>query len=59
MSIIISSASSPAPSAPATMVSSVTEMATAAADLATVGMVMAAEKGGDNRIQGCYIYNKV
>ena len=44
MSIIISSASSPASSATATMVPSVTEMATAAADLATVGMAMAAER---------------
>lgn len=44
MSIIISSASSPASSATATMVPSVTETATAAADLATVGMAIAAER---------------
>lgn len=44
MSIIISSASSPAFSATATMVSSVTETATTAADLATVGMAIAAER---------------
>ena len=45
MSIIISSASSPPSSAPATMVPSTTETATVAADLAAVGMAMAAEKG--------------
>lgn len=44
MSIIISSASSPPSSVPATMVPSVIETATAAADLAAVGMVMAAER---------------
>ena len=44
MSIIISPALSPPSSAPATMVPSVTEMATAAADLATGGMAMAAER---------------
>lgn len=44
MSIIISSASSPASSATATMVPSVTETATTAADLATVGMAIAAER---------------
>lgn len=44
MSIIISSVSSPASSAPATMVLSTTETATAAADLVTVVMAMAAER---------------
>lgn len=44
MSIIISPALSPPSSAPATMVPSTTETATAAADLATVGMAMAAER---------------
>ena len=44
MSIIISPALSPPSSATATMVPSVTETATAAADLAAVGMVMAAER---------------
>lgn len=44
MSIIISPATSLPSSAPATMVPSTTETATAAADLATVGMAMAAER---------------
>ena len=44
MSIIISPALSPPSSAPATMVPSVTETATAAADLATVVMAIAAER---------------
>lgn len=44
MSIIISPALFPPSSAPATMVSSTTETATAAADLATVVMAMAAER---------------
>lgn len=44
MSIIISPALSSPSSAPATIVPSVTEMATAAADLATVVMAMAAER---------------
>lgn len=44
MSIIISPALFPPSSAPATMVPSTTETATAAADLATVGMAMAAER---------------
>ena len=44
MSIIISPAFSPPSSAPATMVPSTTETATAAADLATIGMAMAAER---------------
>ena len=44
MSIIISSASSPASSATATMVPSVTEMATAAADLAAIAMAIAGER---------------
>ena len=44
MSIIISPALSPPSSAPATMVPSTTETATAAADLATFGMAMAAER---------------
>lgn len=44
MSIIISPATSLPSSAPATMVPFTTETATAAADLATVGMAMAAER---------------
>lgn len=44
MSIIISPATSLPSSAPATMVPSTTETATAAADLDTVGMAMAAER---------------
>ena len=44
MSIIISPALSPPSSAPATMVPSVTETATAAADLAAVGMAMVEER---------------
>lgn len=44
MSIIISPAPSLPSSAPATMVPSTTETATAAADLATVGMAMAEER---------------
>lgn len=44
MSIIISPALSPPSSAPATMVPSTTETATAAADLATGVMAMAAER---------------
>lgn len=44
MSIIIFPATSLPSSAPATMVPSTTETATAAADLATVGMAMAAER---------------
>ena len=44
MSIIISPALSPPSSAPDTMVPSVTETATAAADLATVVMAMAGER---------------
>lgn len=44
MSIIISPALSLPSSAPATMAPSTTEMATAAADLATVGMAMAGER---------------
>ena len=44
MSIIISPALSPPSSAPATMVPSTIETATAAADLATGGMAMAAER---------------
>ena len=44
MSIIISPALSPPSSAPATMVPSTTETATAASDLATVVMAMAAER---------------
>lgn len=58
MSIIISSASSLASSAPATMVPSVTEMATAAADLATVVMAMAAERVATTVFRDA-IYNKV
>ena len=44
MSIIIPPATSLPSSAPATMVPSTTETATAAADLATVGMAMAVER---------------
>lgn len=44
MSIIISPATSLTSSAPATMVPSTTETPTAAADLATFGMAMAAER---------------
>lgn len=44
MSIIISPATSLPSSAPATMVPSTTETATAAADLATAGMAIAAER---------------
>lgn len=44
MSIIISPALSLPSSVPATMASSTTETATAAADLATVGMAMAGER---------------
>ena len=44
MSIIISPATSLPSSAPATMVPSTTETATAAADFATVGMAMAGER---------------
>lgn len=44
MSIIISPATSLPSSAPAAMVPSTTETATASADLATVGMAMAAER---------------
>ena len=58
MSIIISPATSPPSSAPASMVSSTTETATAAADLATVGMAIAAERVATIVFRDA-IYNKV